>query len=546
MKIHTLFITLMMTFIVVSGFAAQGWAYDGNESYSLTFDLKNFKRDTATVDGHAFVFRVYENVVYVTKPVDAKYQCMNIYIPEAFFKGETLNGFTASTAPIFLPNSIGGYMQATPGKASLGRDGKPNAALMALSKGLVVAAPGARGRELKTNGKYYGKAPACIVDLKAAVRYLRFNDATMPGDAEKIISNGTSAGGALSALLGASGNCKDYEPYLEAIGAADARDDIYAVSAYCPITNLDHADAAYEWLFNGVNTYERMMGKMGAGGLRDFAVDGQGFPKHPDSNKGKNTHDAGIPAFPQKNMPNGGGFPDFQGGKIPALKSSESNLTKHQIAVSAKLKTQFVNYVNSLNLKSPQGSELSLDAKGNGSFKDYVLFYVTHSAELAASKGEDLTKYEWLTIKSGNVTAIDFDKYVRYAKRMKTPPAFDALDLSAAENSLFGDETIAARHFTDFSYANASIKGDMLADRQLVKMMNPMNFIGNNNSKPAKHWRIRHGTIDRDGSIAIPIILATKLDNCGYDVNLSLPWNIPHSGDYDLEELFSWIFSICR
>jgi hypothetical protein len=31
------------------------------------------------------------------------------------------------------------------------------------------------------------------VDLKAAVRYLRFNDAAMPGDARRIIANGTSA-----------------------------------------------------------------------------------------------------------------------------------------------------------------------------------------------------------------------------------------------------------------------------------------------------------------------------------------------------------------
>jgi|GEM_PF-2620089 len=46
------------------------------------------------------------------------------------------------------------------------------------------------------------------------------------------------------------------------------------------------------------------------------------------------------------------------------------------------------------------------------------------------------------------------------------------------------------------------------------------NYIGNNNAKPAKNWRICHVTIDSDGSIVIPIILATKLINCGYDENL--------------------------
>ena len=32
----------------------------------------------------------------------------------------------------------------------------------------------------------------------------------------------------------------------------------FAVSAYCPITDLDHADMAYEWQFNGVNDYKKM------------------------------------------------------------------------------------------------------------------------------------------------------------------------------------------------------------------------------------------------------------------------------------------------
>lgn len=41
-----------------------------------------------------------------------------------------------------------------------------------------------------------------------------------------IITNGTSAGGALSALAGATGNAKEYEPYLKAIGAAEEKDDI--------------------------------------------------------------------------------------------------------------------------------------------------------------------------------------------------------------------------------------------------------------------------------------------------------------------------------
>ena len=45
------------------------------------------------------------------------------------------------------------------------------------------------------NKTYTGKAPACIVDYKAAVRYLHAFAKDLPGDEEKIITNGTSAGG---------------------------------------------------------------------------------------------------------------------------------------------------------------------------------------------------------------------------------------------------------------------------------------------------------------------------------------------------------------
>ena len=61
--------------------------------------------------------------------------------------------------------------------------------------------------------------PAQAFDVKAAVRWLRHNAGRLPGNVDRIVSNGTSAGGALSALLGASGNHPDYEAELRALGA---------------------------------------------------------------------------------------------------------------------------------------------------------------------------------------------------------------------------------------------------------------------------------------------------------------------------------------
>ena len=126
---------------------------------------------------------------------------------------------------------------------------------------------------------------------------------------------------------------------------------------------------------------------------------------------------------------------------------------------------------------------------------------------------------------------------------MKMVPAFDALDLRSPENDEFGDEHVKARHFTAFGQEHSLVPSE-LADPNLVRMMNPTAYIGV--ADTAKHWRIRHGAFDRDTSLAIPVILSLLLEKQGYDVDLFLPWGLPHSGDYDLPELFAWIDSLAK
>ncbi|MER8157229.1 hypothetical protein [Streptomyces sp. NPDC094472] len=121
-----------------------------------------------------------------------------------------------------------------------------------LASGYVVVEPGARGRDLVTpDGRYYGVVPAAIVDLKAAARYLHHNKGRVPGNTDRIVSSGTSAGGALSALLGTSGDSPLYDAPLRELGAADASDAIFAGGGWCPIADLEHADMAYEWMLGG-------------------------------------------------------------------------------------------------------------------------------------------------------------------------------------------------------------------------------------------------------------------------------------------------------
>ncbi|UUU28125.1 subtype B tannase [Streptomyces sp. DSM 40750] len=309
----------------IGGFALSAQASGGSSAKSsgstasgaLTFDKDDYTELTTTIttdDGDVAVkYHFYKAITYVTKPVDETYQSLNVSVPVEI-DGTTVD---ATDAPILFANAVGGYMPSSvaeatgvggggmtgmPGGGAPGDSASTSAsapsdsssasasngsgsgevesggngqldqrgqavsnAQLALAAGYVVVEPGARGRTLvDSDGTYYGVAPAAIVDLKAAVRYLRFNKGRIPGDTDRIVSSGTSAGGALSALLGASGDSPLYDAYLKEIGAADASDAIFASGDWCPITDLEHADMAYEWNW-GAN-------KLGSGSLVDRTV----------------------------------------------------------------------------------------------------------------------------------------------------------------------------------------------------------------------------------------------------------------------------------
>ena len=491
-------------------------------SDKLLFDKENYEVKTCTLDGCTITYRAYTGIDYCENPVH-RVQKLNIFAPECYYEGGSINGYDLNNAPIFMPNTVGGYMEGPAMEPGTDRfSGGPNTAFAALAHGYVVAAPGIRGRNTgeKTKeffvggqggpaqeeaGELVGRAPAIAVDTKAAVRYLRHNKGLIPGDPEKIITNGTSAGGALSSMAGATGNSPDYEPYLEAIGAAKERDDIFAASCYCPIHNLENADAAYEWLFCGENDFHMMKFEMTDHGMERKPVD--------------------------------------------------ATMSDKLIALSPLLKAAFPAYVNSLDLKDDNGNALTFDENGEGSFAEYVKSFIMASAQKELDthwskakdwlmvKGSDVEKQDYLKVENGKVTGIDWKGYVHSITRMKPTPAFDALDLHSPECVEFGDSKVYARHFTAFSQEHSEVESE-LASSDVVKLLNPTLYVGKADTAP--HWRIRHGAYDRDTSIAIPVILATLLKNKGCDVDFFLPWGLPHSGDYDLDELFAWIDSICK
>ena len=483
---------------------------DASAKISLAFDAKNYESMSTTVDNKEIKYRAFEYIPYVANPIDIDQQYMNIYVPEEYFNNGTINGYNTQTAPIFMPNAVGGYMpsQAMTPKVE---NGKPNSVLYALSRGYVVASPSTRGRTNKaSDGNFIGKAPAVIVDLQAATAYLHANDSAMPGNANRIITNGTSAGGGVSLLQGATGNSSDFQPYLQALGAATAATNVYAVSAYAPITNLDAADMAYEWSYNGITSFNKVT--MGQGEL-------------PQANVGGNS------APPQRTM-------------------QRVNLNADDLSYSKMLSEHFPDYVNNLQLRDSLGRVLKLDKNGNGTFKNYVKEFIVAAANKAAAKGTDLSKHTYLVRdnKTGTIKDINWEAYNHFVSRSKAPGAFDSRANDTGENSLFGTSTTDNNHFTiTAALHDTTTNQDIYVENaKIVTMMNPMNYLGSPAATNARFYRIRYGTADSNTSVAIPLIVGTRAQNLGYRVDMATPFDVDHSGDYDLEELFNWMDNIVK
>lgn len=480
----------------------------------LRFNPEKFTAQSIIMpDGERVKYKAYEGIFYVTNVEDSTYQTLNIYVPER------LAG--VSRVPILLRTYVGGYMASTAKSPS-----PTDATGRALKEGYVVCIPGSRGSNsiIERNGKtvYTGTAPNGLLDLKAAVRYLRFNDDVIPGESELIFTDGTSAGGAMSSLLGATGNSVEYEVYLKEMGAADTRDDVFAAICYCPITDLNHADMGYEWLYGCTN--------------------------------------AGV-----------------------------RHLDDAQMKISDELSAECPEYINSLQLKDKNGNIITAD-----NYKEYLKGFILESVHRALQEGceiPDTIGFTFYQDKSGPmgggprndragnkrpvmgdgrqapsfgqgnmprfnnktdfVTDLDIDKYLTYVASqtpLKTPPAFDQMgviiDTPSPENKVFGDDRGEAANFTDFSLRHRLHSSSVKLDKEMVDrvaIMNPMNYIGTDKSTVSPNWYIRHGAKDRDTSFLVPLNLATKLMNAGKNVNFALPWNRPHSGDYNLDDLFNWI-----
>jgi hypothetical protein len=444
---------------------------------------------------------------------------MNIFVPESAANDQRTAIYLAVNNAGWFASYVG--TSVTDGAAYNSSTSNVGAALKA---GYVFVNVGTRSRRLvAADGTAAGKAPTVVVDAKAAVRYLRLNDRVMPGSAERIVVNGTSGGGALASILGASGNSRDYLPYLDATGAAGMgrngqstlRDDVFAVIAYCPITDLGYSNIAYEWMYTTLGTRA---------------------------------------AVNRNNDPAG----------------------------SAEMAADFPAYQRSLRLRNADGSKLTAD-----NMMDTLKAEVIRSAETFMQAGgtvKDLGESstytvggvpttfvnDWIDVDNATkkVISVDMERYLKFVASqaiLKAAPAFDNSGVSTfpggmGESTLFGTEYQVYANFSEFAWNHNDLAGDgsgrddtgylwrdyvrlpsTIVDSQ-VKLIDPMRYI-DSRADTAPYWYVRHGTRDRDTSFTVSINLARALaaDRDVRDLNYLLAWDRPHAGNYDVPEAMAWI-----
>lgn len=494
--------------------------------YSLIFDNEAWQYDEI----NDIYWQV--GVVYVSNLASLDYETLGIYVPGAYLEASA-NGdgtytasvksdaqvgqFTAATAPYVLPVNTPGY------NASQAPTWLADGIASYTQAGMIYLQPGIRGRDNTTDSQgqeVVGGAPWGVTDLKAAIRYVRYNKDVLPGDTDKIVSFGHSGGGAQSAVLGASGDSTLYNPYLEALGAAmkdkegnPISDAPYGTMTWSPITSLDYADAAYEWnLGQFADSNTRAEGTFTQALSQDLAKEYANY-----------INQLGL---------------KHEGQALTLTESSEGIYTQGSYATYLEgVVNQSLN-----NFLADTSFPYTSDGASPGGSTESVT-YETAQAYIDSLNAET----QWVTYDAAanraKISSLpDFAKYVKTAS--KSVPAFDALDRSLAENAVFGvadanelhfDQLVArllknnqakyesltdwnSQYVTDFEsdLAKTDSLGKTIAERQ--DLYNPMFYLtsaysGYQTSKPAPHWRIRSGLSQGDTALTVETNLALALEN---------------------------------
>ena len=529
-------------------------------------------------------------ISYCENPADENYETLGIFIPAAYMNAKdngdgtftckinnqvAVKGYTAASAPIVIPVNTPGY------SAIKAPTDYVTASVSYTSTGFIYVAAGCRGRD--------AGAPAGVTDLKAAIRYIRYNDGVIPGDVDRVFSFGMSGGGAQSALLGATGDSEDYEPYLTAIGAVSGVSDAVTGSmCWCPITELDYADEAYEWNLGSTRTdlteQEQTLSNGMAGafaqyindlGLKDSSGNALTLTESEEGIYQSGTYyeylkgvvetslnnfleDTTFPyTVETKKGPRGGGRD--QGGQKPDETHEQGDSVANKgdnITTDDSMKAALKNDGNVPTDKPSEKSEDKAAPRGDKAPNGDAApdFYAMDGVDRNLSTGGVTlsgtyeTAQDYIDALNADGTWVNYDSAANTAtitsiadftnackRASKGIGAFDALDESQAENTLFGygdgttshfDATLAELLKDDATYgatfAEAMEKTDSEGKTVTERgnMYNPLYYLsgyydGYQKSTVADHWRIRTGIAQSDTSLTTEVNLALALKNYG-------------------------------
>lgn len=514
------------------------------------------------VDNSKWQYNADDNVYYqigisyAANPTDAEQQTLSIFVPGDYMTA-TDNGdgtytceintsvivgnYTSETAPIVIPINTPGY------SAMSALTEYTSDAIDYTSQGMIYVSAGLRGRD--------SGAPSGVTDAKAAIRYLRYNQGNISGNTDSIFVFGMSGGGAQSAIIGSSGDSSLYDDYLTEIGAVEGvSDSVAGVMAWCPITNLDTANEAYEWnmgstrsdlsdeeqtISDGLATaFAKYINKLG---LQDEDGNKLTLKKSDDGiyqagsyyNYLKSVIEDSLNTFLANTT-----FPyDASSSSQGGLGGGDMPTGEAPTDLGTTDDTTSIEDVDDINRTS--SSSITIDLSGT---------YET-AADYIAALNADST---WVTYDEDTNTAsiysiADFVKYMKSST--KSLGAFDALDLSQGENQLFGYGDGNSVHWdstlgdlvkgTDYEEAFTTdlAKTDSLGNdlTTRINMYTPLYYLtdyygGENSSNVASYWRIRTGLSQGDTALTTEVNLALALENYGVkDLDFATVWGEQHT-----------------
>ena len=585
-------IALLLAALMVCSMAACG-AQGTNENPASDNEVSQTKTEDVVsnlskIDMSKWEYNADDNVYYqigisyCETPADSSYETLAVFVPGDYFSGTengdgtytceinpdaSVNGYSAKTAPIVMPIETPGYtaQAALTSYTSLTEY---------MEAGLVYVHAGCRGRD--------AGAPAGVADLKAAIRYLRYTDEDTPGDAERIFVFGMSGGGAQSAVVGASGDSDLYTPYLEQIGAVQGVSDaVYGSMDWCPITNLDSADEAYEWMMgvtrSGLSEDEQAIsdamaaafaeyinnlgikdekgsvltleesaeGIYQSGSYYDYIVavieeslnhflEDTEFPYDSSASTGNDGGPGGMGGF---GRPEGNGFGGFGGT------DGETDGERE--------------------FRGMDGNG-GFGGTGDGSYEENDNISRTDTSNGITISGTYETVEDYIDALNANGTWVTYDAesntasitgiedfVTAFKSTSKNLGAFDQLDAGQGENVLFGYGDGNGAHFdavlaeilndlgNDYAsdFASDLQKTDALGytAEQRLNMYTPLYYLldseeGYGTSTPAKYWRIRTGIAQSDTSLTTEVNLALALENYSgvESVDFATVWGQQH------------------